>query len=54
MAEPEVPEVVLVDRRTDPAVLHQPVERRFEDIVKYFVDIARGIASDPIPVDCCL
>jgi hypothetical protein len=42
---PEVPDVVLLDQPIDPAALRTLVERHFEDMVKYVVDIERGIAA---------
>jgi len=42
---PEIPEVVLLERPIDPAVLRTLVERHFEDMVKYVVDMERGIAA---------
>lgn len=45
MTSPEEPAVVLVERRIDPKVLRRLVERDFEDMVKYVVDVARGVAA---------
>jgi len=45
MTNAEEPAVVLVDRRIDPKVLRRLVERDFEDMVKYVVDVARGVAA---------
>lgn len=45
MAETDEPEVVIVERRIDPALLRRLVERHFEDMVKYVVDVERGIAA---------
>jgi hypothetical protein len=45
MTNSEEPEIVLVERRIDPVVLRRLVERDFEDMVKYVVDVARGIAA---------
>jgi hypothetical protein len=45
MTNAEEPAVVLVERRVDPAVLRRLVERDFEDMVKYVVDVARGVAA---------
>ena len=45
MTSPEEPAVVLVARRIDPKVLRRLVERDFEDMVKYVVDVARGVAA---------
>ncbi len=39
------PEVVLLERRIEPATLRRLVERHFEDMVKYVVDVERGIAA---------
>ena len=38
------PDVVVLDRRIDAAVLRQLVER-FEDMVKYVVDVERGVIA---------
>ena len=35
----------MVERRIEPAVLRYLVERHFEDMVKYVVDVERGIAA---------
>jgi hypothetical protein len=46
MAEGSVePEVVFVETRLDPTELRRLVERHFEDMVKYVVDVARGVAA---------
>ena len=45
MTRSEEPDVVLVESRIDPAVLRRLVERHFEDMVKYVVDVERGIAA---------
>ena len=45
MTDSEEPVVVLVEQRIDPAVLRRLVERDFEDMVKFVVDVARGIAA---------
>ena len=45
MMNAEEPAIVLVERRIDPAVLRRLVERDFEDMVKYVVDVARGVAA---------
>ena len=42
---PESPDVVLVERRLDPGELRRLVAAHFEDMVKYVVDVARGIAA---------
>jgi hypothetical protein len=39
------PEVVLVERRIDLAELRRLVERHFAEMVKYVVDVERGIAA---------
>ena len=41
----EVPYVVLVEARLDPGVLSELVRRHFEDMVKYVVDVERGVAA---------
>jgi hypothetical protein len=41
----EIPDVVLVERRIEPEVLRVLVERHFEDMVKYVVDVERGVAA---------
>ncbi len=43
--EAPAPEIVLVERSLEPADLQRLVEAHFEDMVKYVVDIARGIAA---------
>ena len=45
MVETKEPESVIVERRIDPALLRRLVERHFEDMVKYVVDVERGIAA---------
>jgi hypothetical protein len=40
----EPPDVVVLQRRVDPATLRRLVER-YEDMVKYVVDVARGIVA---------
>jgi hypothetical protein len=45
MTNAEEPEVVLVNCRIDPVTLRRLVERHFEDMVKYVVDVVRGIAA---------
>jgi hypothetical protein len=42
---PESPDVVLVESRLDPGELRRLVEAHFEDMVKYVVDVERGIAA---------
>jgi len=39
------PETVLVEQRIEPATLRRLVERHFEDMVKYVVDVERGVAA---------
>lgn len=39
------PETVVVERRIEPAILRYLVEHHFEDMVKYVVDVERGIAA---------
>jgi len=41
----DIPDVVFVDRLIDRAVLRTLVERHFEDMVKYVVDVERGVAA---------
>jgi len=45
MRDPADPGVVLIERRIEPATLRRLVERHFEDMVKYVVDVERGIAA---------
>lgn len=40
-----IPEIVIVDRPIDPGVLRQLVERHFEDMVKFVVDVERRVAA---------
>jgi hypothetical protein len=42
---PESPDVVLVESRLDPGELRRLVDAHFEDMVKYVVDVERGIAA---------
>ncbi|MCU0251236.1 MAG: DUF5674 family protein [Vicinamibacterales bacterium] len=44
MSDP-VPDIVIVDRPIDPAVLRRLVERHFEDMVKFVVDVERRVAA---------
>lgn len=44
-AESPEPDVVFVETRLDRAELRRLVERHFEDMVKYVVDVARGVAA---------
>jgi hypothetical protein len=39
------PDIVLVERRLDPVELRRLVAAHFEDMVKYVVDVARGVAA---------
>ncbi len=39
------PDIVFVETRLDLAELRRLVERHFEDMVKYVVDVARGVAA---------
>ena len=41
----ENPDILIVSQRIDPAVLSRLVGAYFEDMVKYVVDLARGIAA---------
>jgi hypothetical protein len=45
MSSPEAPEIVVIDRRIEPATLRRLVEEQFEDMVKFVVDLERGIAA---------
>jgi hypothetical protein len=45
MTQSETPDIVVVERRIEPATLRTLVERHFEDMVKYVVDVERGIAA---------
>lgn len=40
-----VPDIVVLDRRVEPAVLAELVRRFFEDMVKYVVDVERGVIA---------
>ena len=42
---PSSPDIVLVESRLDPAELRRLVMAHFEDMVKYVVDVARGVAA---------
>lgn len=42
---PQVPDVVFVDRPIEPETLRALVARHFEDMVKYVVDVERGVAA---------
>ena len=39
------PDIVFVESRLEAAELRRLVERHFEDMVKYVVDVARGVAA---------
>jgi hypothetical protein len=41
----EIPDIVIMDRPIDRGVLRTLVARHFEDMVKYVVDVDRGIAA---------
>jgi hypothetical protein len=41
----EAPDIVLVESRIDPRELRRLVDAYFEDMVKYVVDVERGIAA---------
>ena len=47
MTENEAPEpdIILVESRLDPGALRRLVAAHFEDMVKYVVDVARGVAA---------
>ena len=45
MGDPSEPEIVVLDRRIEPATLRRLVERHFKDMVKFVVDVARGVAA---------
>jgi hypothetical protein len=45
MTPSETSGIVVVERRLDRATLRTLVERHFEDMVKYVVDLERGIAA---------
>jgi hypothetical protein len=40
-----VPDIVVVERRIDAATLRTLVERHFVDMVKFVVDVERGVAA---------
>ena len=42
---PSSPDIVLVESRLDPAELRRLVMAHFEDMVKYVVDVERGVAA---------
>jgi hypothetical protein len=44
MPEP-IPEIVILEERIDPDVLRTLVQRHFEDMVKFVVDVERGVAA---------
>ena len=41
----DTPDIVILDRRIDPGVLRRLVERHFEDMVKFVVDVERRVAA---------
>jgi len=41
----DTPDIVIVDRPIDPGLLRKLVERHFEDMVKFVVDVERGVAA---------
>jgi hypothetical protein len=43
--EPNGADVVLVESRLDPGELRRLVDAHFEDMVKYVVDVERGVAA---------
>jgi hypothetical protein len=43
--EPDRPDIVVVEARLDPVELRRLVEAHFEDMVKYVVDVERGVAA---------
>lgn len=43
--ETSLPDVVFIERRIDVADLKRLVECHFEDMVKYVVDVTRGVAA---------
>ena len=45
MTTADEPETVLVEQRIEPATLRRLVELHFEDMVKYVVDLERGVAA---------
>jgi hypothetical protein len=45
MTETAGADIVVVERRIEPAILRCLVERHFEDMVKYVVDVERGSAA---------
>jgi len=45
MPTEEAPQIVVVENRIDPVTLRRLVEAHFEDMVKYVVDVARGVAA---------
>jgi hypothetical protein len=40
-----IPEIVILEERIDPEVLRTLVQRHFEDMVKFVVDVERGVAA---------
>ena len=45
MTDSTTPEIVVVERRIDTATLRTLVERHFVDMVKFVVDVQRGVAA---------
>ncbi len=45
MGDPGEPEIVITDHRLEPATLRRLVERHFRDMVKFVVDVSRGVAA---------
>ena len=41
----DAPDIVIVDRNIDPGLLRKLVERHFEDMVKFVVDVERRVAA---------
>lgn len=45
MSDESLPDVVLVEELIEPAELRRLVAAHFEDMVKYVVDVSRGVAA---------
>jgi hypothetical protein len=45
MADEDIPDIVIVERRIEPAELARLVLLHFEDMVKYVVDVERRLAA---------
>jgi hypothetical protein len=43
--DPSISDIVFVESRLDPAELRRVVDAHFEDMVKYVVDVQRGVAA---------